>query len=248
MLRCPKCQNAIKLPGKAGAAAPTAPAGESPAAQEPPQPAAFPPTPKSSPPQAKPAQPPQPAAPAKPAPPAQPARQSQPAQPAQPAQSVQQAPPARVGAQSAAQNDGASGRALIALEDQSLQNALSAALQRIGFGVDLAPDAEQGIRSLERDSYALVATSRNGSSKGSVLYDRVITLAPDVRRNLFLVLVGSDLSTGDGMQAFAAMADLMLSSNDIGASDELLRSTMDERTRLYKNLLAAHVRLDARKY
>ena len=239
MLRCPKCQNAIKLPGKAGAAAPTAPAGESASAQEPPQPAAFPPTPKSAAPQPKPTPPPQQAQPPKQAPPPLPMPQSQP---------VRQSPPARIGEQSVAQNDGFGGRALIALDDQSVQNVMAAALQRVGFGVDVAPDAEQGIRSLERDSYALVATARNGNSNGAGLYNRIITFAPEVRRNLFLLLVENDLSSGDGMQAFAAMADLVLSSKDIGASDELLRSTIDERTRLYQTFLDAQVRLDAKKY
>jgi DNA-binding NtrC family response regulator len=134
------------------------------------------------------------------------------------------------------------------LDDQSVQNVMAAALQRIGFGVDIAPDAEQGARSLERDSYTLVATERNGNSNGEGLYNRIITFAPEVRRNLFLVLVGNDLNSGDGMQAFSAMVDLVLSPKDIGASDELLQNTMHERTRLYQTFLDAQVRVDAQKY
>ena len=101
---------------------------------------------------------------------------------------------------------------------------------------------------MERESYALVATARNGNANGAGLYNRIITFAPEARRNLFLVLVGNDLSTGDGTQAFAAMVDLVLSPKDIGASDELLRSTMYERTRLYQAFLDAQVRVDARKF
>ena len=188
MLRCPKCQNAIKLPGKAAAA----------------------PTPQS--------------------------------------QAVRQSPPAPVGEQGGAQNEGSSQRALIALDDQSMQNAMAAALQRLGFTMDVAPDPEQGVRWLERNSYALAVTTRNGKSNGAGLYNRIITFAPEVRRSLFLVLVGNDLNSGDGVQGFASMADLVLSPNDIGTSDELLRSTVNERTRLYRTFLDAQVRLDARKY
>ncbi len=101
---------------------------------------------------------------------------------------------------------------------------------------------------MERDSYVLAATTRNGKSNGAGLYNRIITFAPEVRRTLFLVLVGNDLNSGDGVQAFTSMADLVLSPNDIGASDELLRSTVNERTRLYQTFLDAQVRLDARKY
>jgi len=235
MLRCPKCQNAIKLPGKAGAAS----TGASPASQEPPQPAVFPPSPKPSTPQTKPAEAPKQAQPPKQAPRRPPTPQSQP---------VGESSPIPVGGQGGAQHEGPSQRALIALDDQSMQNAMAAALQRIGFIVDVAPDPEQGVRWLERDSYALAVTTRNGKSSGAGLYNRIITFAPEVRRSLFLVLVENDLSSGDGVQAFAAMADLVLSPNDIGASDELLRSTVNERTRLYQTFLDAQVRLDARKY
>ena len=239
MLRCPKCQNAIKLLGKAGAA----PTGESAAAQEPPQPAAFPPSPKPAVPKPKPAPPPMQAPASKQAPPP---AQAAPPPPTPRSQPVQQSQPASVGEPS--QDDGSSRRALIVLDDQSVQNVMAAALQRIGLGVDVAPDADQGVRFLERESYALVATARNGNANGAGLYNRIITFAPEARRNLFLVLVGSDLSTGDGTQAFAAMVDLVLSPKDIGASDELLRSTMYERTRLYQTFLDAQVRVDARKY
>ncbi len=235
MLRCPKCQNAIKLPGKAGAALP----GESPAAEEPPQPAAFTPSPKLSTPRTKPAEAPKPA---------QPPKQALPAAPTAPSQAVRQSLPAPVGEQGGAQNDGSSQRALIALDDQSVQKSMAAALRRIGFIVDVAPDSEQGVRWLERDSYTLAVTARNGKSNGAGLYNRIITFASEVRRRLFLVLVGNDLNSGDGVQAFVSMADLVLSPNDIGASDELLRSAMNERTRLYQSFLVAQVRLDARKY
>ena len=236
MLRCPECQNAIKLPGKTGAA----PTGDSPAAEEPPQPAAFPPSPKPSTPQTKPAEAPKPAQAPKQAPP--------PPSPTPQSQAVRQSPPAPVGEQGGAQNDGSSQRALIALEDESVQKSMAAALRRIGFIVDVAPDSEQGVRWLERDSYALAVTTRNGKANGAGLHNRIITFAPEVRRSLFLVLVGNDLNSGDGVQAFVSMADLVLSPNDIGASDELLRSAMNERTRLYQSFLVAQVRLDARKF
>jgi len=132
--------------------------------------------------------------------------------------------------------------------DQGLQNAVTALLQRCGYGVETATDPQQGIQLLERNSYAVVATTSNGAQGNVSPHKRVAALAPEVRRDLFLVLLGSDFSSGDGTQAFAAMADLVLNPKDVASSEELLRSTVNERSRLFKPLQEAVVRLNRRKY
>ena len=47
-------------------------------------------------------------------------------------------------------------------------------------------------------------------------------LSPDSRRRVFLVLVGDDFKTGDGTQAWIAMADLVLHPRDLGNADAVL--------------------------
>ena len=149
--------------------------------------------------------------------------------------------------------DGGNGRALVVLidpPDPSLHHAVSSLLQKNGYGIDTATDAQRGVQLLERTSYTLVVTTSNGSSGGGQvsLYKRIVGLAPEIRRNLFLVLLGSEYSSGDGTQAFAAMADLVLNPKDVGSSEDLLRSTVAERHRTYRAFLDAQVRLDRRKY
>ena len=234
MLRCPKCQKAIKLPGKGGAALPL-PGAEQPVEAAPPTQSAAPGIPSSPPSTGGNArQQPKPSAPAPP--------------PARPAAAV--APPSDFG-QPTDGGDGSAKRALLALTDpseQGLQNAVTALLQRCGYGVETATDPQQGIQLLERNSYAVVATTSNGAQGNVSPYKRIAALAPEARRDLFLILLGSDFSSGDGTQAFAAMADLVLNPKDVASAEELLRSTVNERTRLFKPLQEAVVRSDRRKY
>jgi len=220
MLRCPKCQMALKLPGKGGA---TAANGAPPAG-----PVAV----GNGASQTKPSEP-----PSVPSPPAM-----------SPPASTASTPPPPTRSE---EPEGGKGRALVLVDhqDPSVRDAVQTLLQKNGYGVDTAAQAQQGVQMLERNSYALVLTTPNGTGQGEVsLYKRVVALAPEIRRNLFFVLVGDKFSTGDGTQAFSAMADLVLNSKDVGSAEDLLRSTVAERERIYQPFLEAQVRLDRRKY
>ena len=70
-------------------------------------------------------------------------------------------------------------------------------------------------------------------------------LNPEGRRRVFVVLVGDDFKTGDGTQAFAAMADLVLNAREAAGADAVLRNTMAERTRLYQLFSDARKRFEA---
>ncbi|MGH9459629.1 MAG: zinc-ribbon domain-containing protein [Vicinamibacteria bacterium] len=221
MLRCPKCQTTLKLPGKAGAAAlpPSAPQMD-----------AGSPLPPGN------------ASPSRPQSP-EPASTMVPPSP----------PPAAPATRSEGASVGGNGRALVVLDhqaDPSVQSAVGTLLQRNGYGIDSAMEVQQGVHLLERNSYAVVVTTSNGGSgRDKVsLYKRVAALAPEIRRNLFLVLLGNEFSSGDGTQAFSAMADLVLNPKDVGGSEDLLRSTLAERDRIYRSFLEAQARLDRRKY
>ena len=54
-----------------------------------------------------------------------------------------------------------------------------------------------------------------------------------------------EFKTADGTQAFLVLADLVVHTRDAGAADALVRSTVLERTRLYKAFGEARQRFDA---
>jgi CheY-like chemotaxis protein len=137
-------------------------------------------------------------------------------------------------------------RALLALPDAAQAAALSQTLTRQGYVVDGFDEAGEAARLLEQGVYAVVVTSKaTAVGKGETLLQRVARLNPEGRRRIFLVLVGDEFKTGDGTQAFAAMADLVLSGRDAAQADAPLRNTMAERARLYQMFSDARRRFEA---
>jgi predicted Zn finger-like uncharacterized protein len=139
----------------------------------------------------------------------------------------------------ASQND-----ALIALSGPAAA-AIQAALVNIGYNVDVVDDVEEGVRLVEQGVYELAVTSRaSGDGGKETLHQRLMRLATDYRRGLFVILVGEEFRTGDGTQAWVAQADLVVHPNDAARSEHLIRSTIQERKRLYLPLHDARKRIE----
>jgi predicted Zn finger-like uncharacterized protein len=137
-------------------------------------------------------------------------------------------------------------RALVTLADAGQAAAITQILTRQGFAVDTLDDSGDAARLLEQGVYSVVVTARTaGTGKGETLHQRVGRLNPEGRRAVFVVLVGDEFKTGDGTQAFAAMADLVLNGRDAAGADAVLRSTMAERTRVYQLFSDARQRFEA---
>lgn len=209
MLKCPKCQGTVKLPGKNGGGETAQP------------PAAAP--------QAAPAAGPPPAAPEPAAP--------QPRAPSPASSAI--APPAPVHPPSAPPI----GTALISLPSPEQASTVGTMLGRLGFASEgLDPQLEEKVLKLQQGEYPVVATSRNGVPEERNLYRVVCTLPPDIRRRVFLVLVGDEFKTGEGAQAFAVLADLVIHSSDAPSAERLVARTMIERRRVYQTFWDAEDR------
>jgi predicted Zn finger-like uncharacterized protein len=141
---------------------------------------------------------------------------------------------------------GAAGRALVALPDRATAGNLTVMLTRQGYSVDTIEDWDEASRLVEQGVYQLAITTRAPAAAGKeTLYQRIGRLSPDNRRRLFLVLVGDEWKSGDGLQAFTANADLVLNGRDAASADALLRNTTQERTRLYQVYIDARARHEA---
>jgi hypothetical protein len=135
---------------------------------------------------------------------------------------------------------------LVALANTAQAEALTAALGRLDYNVDVVEDIEEGARLLEQGAYAVAVTSRGGGEPGGpmTLAQRMLRLTADPRRRVFVVLVDGEFSTADGTQAWAAQADLVINSLVGAACENLLRSTFQERKRLYQPYLDASRRIE----
>jgi predicted Zn finger-like uncharacterized protein len=128
-----------------------------------------------------------------------------------------------------------SGRAVVALVDKGQAANLTLALTRAGYNVDSVSDSQELGRLVEQSHYAVVATSLAAAPKQKEsFYQRINRLSSEARRNVFVMLVGPDLKTGDPHQAFIALVDLVVNPNDLTTVDDIMRQTMADRARLYQ--------------
>lgn len=201
-IRCPRCKNAVQLPGKGAASTGPEAGGRAPAAP-PPQAGAV---------------------------------VSEQAR----AQTAAQAP----GGASPGEA-GPAGRALIFLPDRAQAAAITPALARLGYAVDALDDGAEAARLLDQGLYAVLVTARIVVPQGQPpsLYQRLNRLNAEARRSVFVVLIGDDLKSGDGTQAFAALADLVANSREVAGLEGLLRATLQEKRRLYQVFQDARTRL-----
>jgi len=123
---------------------------------------------------------------------------------------------------------------------------LQAALIGLGFNVDTVDDIEEGARLVEQGVYEVAVTSRSQAEPGKpeTLQQRLLRMPADSRRRVFVILVGEEFRTADGTQAWVAQADLVVHPNDATRCDHLIRSTLQERKRLYQPLVDARKRIE----
>jgi len=224
-VRCPKCQNVVKLPGKGGAEAgavpPTTPLST--VAAPPPAPAAS--VPAAGPDLSRPG--------------AAPGAMSDEVRAQLMAQLRREM---NTGGEA-----GGVEKALVVFPEAGQSADISQTLTRLGYSVDTIEDFDEGARQLEQGAYAIVATARVGATPGKPesLYQRLLRLSPEARRRLFVILVGEEFRSGDSTQGFTTLADLVLHPKDAGTADGYIRAYQTARRRLFQPMEEARKRVEA---
>ena len=125
-------------------------------------------------------------------------------------------------------------RALVALDDKQRAGEMARSLMRLGYEVDIMSDGE-GVRAIELGAHVIVAMARTVAEGGALTcYQRLFLLPSDIRRQFFLILVGDEYTTGDGVQAFVVHGDLVVASPDAGSAEVVVRERLIERSRLFR--------------
>jgi hypothetical protein len=133
-------------------------------------------------------------------------------------------------------------KALVAFPSEELAAAMAGVLGRLGFAVEQLDSADDKFLRLQQGDYAVVVSARNGVSEDRNVHRMMQAMPLEIRRRLFLVLVGDDVQTGEGSQAFALLADLVVHSKDAPSCDRLLAQTLHERKRVYQTFWDAEDR------
>jgi hypothetical protein len=104
----------------------------------------------------------------------------------------------------------------------------------LGYEVDVVSDAD-GVRMLEQSAHVIVVMARTVAEGGALTcYQRLFLLNADIRRGFFLILVGDEYTTGDGVQAFVVHGDMVIASPDAGSCEVAVRDRLIERGRLFR--------------
>lgn len=125
-------------------------------------------------------------------------------------------------------------RALVALDDGARAAEIGHSLSLLGYEVDLLSDAD-AVRAIEQGGHAIVVMARTVAEGGALTcYQRLFLLSSDVRRGFFLILLGNEYTTGDGVQAFVVHGDMVVASPDAGSCAAEIRDRFVERDRLFR--------------
>ena len=240
-VKCPKCQTVVRFPGKGAPPVVSAPGTSSFASNLPA--GAYPAAPPTS---AYPAYPNAPAGAAAAAPGSAAAPAPPSAGEAPHSEEMRATMMAQIRREMSIGEGKMAGRAMVALADRGQAGAMALPLTRLGYQVDTVDNPEEGARLLEQGVYDLVVATRSpaGGNRES-LYQRLNRLSPERRRRTFLVIVGDEFKTGEGTQAWAVMADLVIAGRDIPTADAVLLPALAERTRLYQVFTDARKRFEA---
>lgn len=137
-------------------------------------------------------------------------------------------------------------RALVALPDRGQAGNIALMLTRVGYAVETLDDWEEGARLLEQGVFQVVVTSPVAGAGGKEsLYQKALRINAEARRRLFMILIGDNLKTGEGTQAWSLQGDLVVSSRDAATADATFRNVLSERTRVYQVFMDAKKRADA---
>lgn len=125
-------------------------------------------------------------------------------------------------------------RALVALDDQQRAGEMARSLELLGYEVDIMSDAD-GVRAIEQAAHVIVVMARTVAEGGALTcYQRLFLLNSDIRRGFFLILVGDEYTTGDGVQAFVVHGDMVIASPDAASCEVIVRERLIERGRLFR--------------
>jgi CheY-like chemotaxis protein len=125
--------------------------------------------------------------------------------------------------------------ALLCITRKEAHSQLKAMLEGLGYVVDMPSTAEQALQRLRFNQYHIVLLEDDfeGTSSNSVA-DYLARLNMNIRRDMFVVLIGHRFKTGDHLQAFIESVNLLLHPNDVPQLATLLIRGVRDQERFYK--------------
>lgn len=129
--------------------------------------------------------------------------------------------------------------ALVAVDDESRKEAVSGALQELGFRAHVAATTDEGYERLRKTSYDVVVIDRGfqgGTLLDNPLLQQIQTMPASTRRYMFVALLAPDVKTLDNMSAFAASVNAVINYNDLAQAKPILERGIVENDQFFRVL------------
>jgi CheY-like chemotaxis protein len=125
--------------------------------------------------------------------------------------------------------------ALLCLDRDDAREVLQAVLQGMGYVVDMPMAVDQALQRLRFNQYHIIVLAEDfrGSSPNPIAA-YLAWLSMNIRRDMFVVLVGERFKTADHLQAFIESVNLVLHPDDLPRIETFINQGLKDHERLYK--------------
>jgi CheY-like chemotaxis protein len=127
--------------------------------------------------------------------------------------------------------------ALVCVDVDDRQAAVTAALEELGYTVEVAPDAEEAIERMRKTAYNVVVvdeTFAGATPLDNAVLKALAGMSMSTRRYIFVLVIASDVVTLDHATAFARSVNAVVSYNDLGQLMPILRRAVADNDAFYR--------------
>jgi hypothetical protein len=125
--------------------------------------------------------------------------------------------------------------ALLCVDREESREALKATLESLGYVVDIPAAVDHALQRLRFNQYHVILLDDDLERRSqNPMVGYLAGLNMNVRREMFVVLIGKGFNTGDHFQAFVESVDLTLHPNDLPQLATFLTRGMRDHERFYK--------------
>jgi hypothetical protein len=125
--------------------------------------------------------------------------------------------------------------ALLCVNREEFYGELKAMLETMGYMVNIPATADHALRCLRFNQYHVILLADDFEGRyPNPIAEYLAGLNMNIRREMFVVLIGSRLKTGDHLQAFMESVDFVLHPGDLPQFVTLLTRGLKDHERFYK--------------
>jgi len=126
---------------------------------------------------------------------------------------------------------------LVCVENGAARTGIQAMLEERGYLVDVPPTPEHALHRLRFSQWhVIILEDTFGGTTPSPVLSYLKPLTMNIRREMFVVLIGERFKTADHMQAFVNSVELVLHPADLPQLGTLVERGLSEREQFYRVL------------